>query len=122
MRPSARTVINANMCKRLISACIMCRVTTATFVVCKKYDPKKNPNIFASGWMYEHAKANKYNVKNSVKFTFCDSCRSRNETTTQPECDRLYSSTILSMLSDMRSSYVGSTEVRNVIGSGIVFL
>ncbi len=114
------------MCKRLIEACPMCRKWTQSLGTCVQYDKDKKPNMFSSGWFYEHGKRSK--VKNSIKFRFCDRCSTHNGISSQPECDQYYKRSMETCLSNIRQSYVGSIEIRNRMpirteGSfGVIFL
>ncbi|OAG33773.1 hypothetical protein AYO21_12143 [Fonsecaea monophora] len=88
----------------------------------KEYDPNRYPNTPINVWLHNHAKANRNNIKNSLEFTFCDACKSRNMITTQPECDSHYKDAINYITHAVRLSYLGVIEVRNKIGQGVIFL
>lgn len=106
------------MCKRMIDACVMCRNINAHLSMCGLYDSNKLPNA----WLTEHAKKNKNNVKNTIKFMFCIQCKDKNTITDQPELDIHYKPVMDSIKSTVRVSYVGVVEVRNRFNGGIIFL
>ncbi|KAK3626084.1 hypothetical protein LTR22_023300 [Elasticomyces elasticus] len=84
--------------------------------VCSVYDKNKYPNMFSSGWFYDHAKRNGTNVKNCVKFMFCTKCKIY----TQPECDQKYKSEIISCIEIIRDSSVGQVEAEDDLSCLIV--
>ena len=110
------------MCKRKIIVCPMCKAVERDLTPCKEYDKDKYPNMFSSGWFYEHAKRNRNNVKNSVKLMFCTKCEMKNSIHTQPECDNYYGKQIKACVKMIESSYVGQVELRHRIGFGYIFL
>ena len=101
------------MCKRLINACPVCKKWEGNLSVCKEYNKDKFPNMFSSGWFYEHAKRNVRNVRNAIKFVFCDKCREMNKILVQPDCDKHYQKEMESCAAMIRLSYVGTIEIRN---------
>lgn len=106
------------MCKRMIDACVVCRGITPHLMMCGLYDSNRLPNA----WLSDHAKKDKNNVKNTIKFTFCSSCTDKNDITTQPELDLHYKQSMESIKSTVRVSYVGVVEVRNRFNFGVIFL
>lgn len=106
------------MCKRMIDACVMCRRINTHLSMCGLYDSNKLPNA----WLTEHAKKNKNNVKNTIKFMFCTPCSDKNTITAQPGLDIYYKAAMDSIKSMVRVSYVGVVEVRNRFNGGIIFL
>ncbi|KAK3628864.1 hypothetical protein LTR56_015469 [Elasticomyces elasticus] len=98
------------MCKRLIQACPMSKNRTTNLTVCSAYDKNKYPNMFSSGWFYDHARRNKSNVKNSIKYKFCNRCETKNKIYTQPECDQKYKKQIMSCVETIKDSFVGQIE------------
>ncbi|OAP53931.1 hypothetical protein AYL99_11811 [Fonsecaea erecta] len=119
---TTRTAPHPEMCKRLIKACVICKGMTPVLVACKEYDPNRYPNTPVNVWLHNHAKSNRNNVRNSLKFTFCDTCKGMNTVTTQPECDNHYKDVVQYIIHVVRVSYLGVTEVRNKTGHGIIFL
>lgn len=110
------------MCRRLILACVRCRNRSAKIDMCKEFDETKYSSAFSDGWLYRHAKEKKYNVRNSIKIMFCDRCAMKNEYKTQPACDIHYRTSIAALVGEIASCYIGTVDVRNRLGIGIVFL
>lgn len=102
----------------MIDASVICRSISAHMLLCALYDSNKPPNA----WVTEHAKKDKNNVKNAVKFMFCFPRSSKNAITTQAELDIHYRMAMDSIKSTVRISYVGVVKVRNRFNSGVIFL
>ncbi|OAP53859.1 hypothetical protein AYL99_11881 [Fonsecaea erecta] len=82
-------ILCLKMCKRLIKTCVMCNGMIASLVARMEYDPNRYPNTPINVWLHNHARTNRNNVRNSLKFMFCDTCKT-NTGTTQPQCDIHY--------------------------------
>lgn len=115
-------ISHAIMCKRLIIACPRCKTLDKNLFPCKEYDKIKYPNMFSSGWMYEHLRRSENNVKNSIKFKFCSKCQHRNMVWTQPQCDQYYRLNIKLLIDLIRTTHKGTVDVRNVFNHGYIFL